>query len=70
MFQAFDSRGSQPLGPDEVSMVQGLVKEFCEARAVAPDCQEARDAAKELLRWFQIGVNDKNRLRELLNSRN
>lgn len=69
MFRAFDSRGKQPLGPDEISMVHGLVKDYCRERAVELDCSEAREAAKELLGWFQLGVTDRNRLRELLNSR-
>lgn len=69
MFQAFGSRGKQPLGPDELSMVQGLIKDYCRERAVEPTCQEAQDAAKELLGWFQLGITDSARLRELLNSR-
>lgn len=68
MFQAFDSRGKQPLGPDEISMVHGLVKDYCRERAVELDCQEAREAANELLGWFQLGVTDRNRSRELLTS--
>lgn len=69
MFQAFDSGGKQPLGPDEVLMVQGLVKEFCEAKSIDSGCPEAHAAAKDLLGWFQAGVTDKNRFRELLTSR-
>lgn len=69
MFQAFDSRGKQPLGPDEISMVHGVIKDYCRERAVEPTCQEAQNIAKEVLGWFQLGVTDRNRLRELLNAR-
>ncbi|MFS2155280.1 MULTISPECIES: acetyltransferase [unclassified Rhizobium] len=69
MFQAFDSRGKQPLGPEEFSMVQGLVKDYCSERSLELACAEAQEAARELLGWFQLGVTDRNRLRELLTSR-
>jgi hypothetical protein len=70
MFQAFDSRGMQPLGPEEFSMVRSLIRDYYSERMVDPSGDEAQDAAREVLNWFQIGVTDKNRLRELLNSRN
>ncbi|TCR71467.1 MULTISPECIES: acetyltransferase [Rhizobium/Agrobacterium group] len=70
MFQAFDSRGGQPLGPEEFSMVQSLIRDYCRERMVDPSGGEAKEAARELLTWFQIGVTDQHRLRELLNSRN
>lgn len=69
MFQAFDSRGKPPLRPEEVSMVQGLLREYCADRSLEPSCAEAQEAARELLGWFQIGVTNRERLRELLNSR-
>jgi len=69
VFQAFDSGGKQPLGPDELSMVHGVLKDYCRERSVELTCQEAQDAAKELLGWFHLGVTDSARLRELLNSR-
>ncbi len=70
MFQAFDSRGKEPLGPEEFSMVRSLLKDYCNERMVDSSGEEARDAARELLGWYQIGVTDEARLRELLNSRN
>jgi hypothetical protein len=45
------------------------VKNYCLTKAIDPDSEEARDAARELLKWFQIGVTDKSRLQELLASR-
>ncbi len=68
MFSAF-GRGSPSLQPDDVSMVQTLVKNHCLTKAIDPDSEEARDAARELLKWFQAGVTDKSRLQELLASR-
>lgn len=68
MFSAF-GRGSLPLGPDDVSMMQTLVKNYCFRKAIDPDSEEGRDVARELLKWFQTGVTDKSRLQELLASR-
>jgi len=68
MFSAF-GRGSPSLGPDDVSMMQTLLKNYCLTKAIDPDSEEARDAARELLKWFEIGVTDKSRLQELLASR-
>jgi len=69
MFQAFDSRGKQPLGTEEVVMVRGLIKDYCKERGIDSASNEAEEAAKELLGWFQFGITDRNRLRELLHSR-
>jgi hypothetical protein len=68
MFSAF-GRGSPSLGPDDVSTMQTLVKNYCLTKAIHLDSEEARDVARELLKWFQIGVTDKSRLQELLASR-
>ncbi|NEI50115.1 acetyltransferase [Rhizobium ruizarguesonis] len=51
-------------------MVQSLMKEQCRTKAIESDSEEGWDVARELLKWFQIGVTDRNRLRELLASRN
>jgi hypothetical protein len=69
MFSAFGI-GSPSLGPDDVAMIKRLVKEYCQTKAIDPDGEEGRDVARELLKWFQVGVSDKNRLQELLASRN
>jgi len=61
--------GSQPLAPAHVAMIQKLVADYCLVSRVEPGGAEARDAAKELLRWFQAGETDATRLRELLYSR-
>ncbi|MFP3546820.1 hypothetical protein SB748_25630 [Rhizobium sp. SIMBA_035] len=66
MVQAFDKRGKQPLGPDEISMIHGLIKDHCRERALEPGGQEAQEAAKKLLGWFQAGITGQNRLRQLL----
>jgi hypothetical protein len=69
MFQAFDGRGKTPLGPDEVSMLQGLISEYCRERAFDPASTEARDAAKDVLACFQRGVTERSKLKELLSFR-
>lgn len=69
MFQTFDTRGKPPLGPDEIAVVRSLIREYCSERMVDPLADEALDAARELLTWYQIGVTNRDRLRELLNSR-
>jgi hypothetical protein len=50
-------------------MMQTLVKNYCLTNGIEPDGEEGRDVARELLKWFQIGVTDKSRLQELLASR-
>lgn len=49
MFSAF-GRGSPSLGPDDVSMMQILVKDYCLTKAIDPDSEEGRDVARELLK--------------------
>ena len=44
MFSAF-GRGSPSLGPDDVSTMQTLVKNYCLTTAIDPDSEEARDVA-------------------------
>lgn len=40
MFQAFGRRGKQPIEPDEISMVHGLIKDYCGKRALETECRE------------------------------
>ncbi|MGR9060226.1 acetyltransferase (plasmid) [Rhizobium leguminosarum] len=68
MFSAFGI-GLPSLGPDDVSVMQNLVKDYCLTKEIELDSEEGRDVARELLKWFQIGVTDKSRLQELLASR-
>jgi len=49
-------------------MMKTLAKNHCLTNAIDPDSEEARDAARELLKWFQGGVTDMSRLQELLAS--
>jgi hypothetical protein len=70
MFQAFDSRAKQPLAPEEFSMIRAVVRDYCRERTLDPAGVEAQGAAREVLGWFQVGVTDESRLRELLHSRN
>lgn len=44
MFQAFGRRGKQPIEPDEISMVHGLVKDYGGKRALETECREALEA--------------------------
>ena len=68
MFQALGD-GAQPLGPDEFAMIQRIVCDHCRENKVAVDSSEGREAARELLRWFQLGVTEGSRLREVLASK-
>ncbi|MDM9627648.1 hypothetical protein QTL95_17230 [Rhizobium sp. S152] len=67
MFQAIWER-EQPLGPDEITMIDRIVTDFCRERKLATDSEEARKSAGELLKWFRAGVTDAVKLRELLYS--
>jgi hypothetical protein len=68
MFSAFGI-GSPSLGPDDVAMMQSLVREHCQKKAIEPESEDGRYVARELLKWFQVGLTDQNRLLELLGSR-
>jgi hypothetical protein len=68
MFQTF-WRGTPPLYPEDVTMMQTLLKDYCEARGYENASAEAQEAARELVHWFQIGVTEQCQLRELLHSR-
>ena len=68
MFQAF--RGARPpLYPEDVTMMQTLLKDYCKDRGCGNTSTEAEEAARELVHWFQIGVTKQSQLRELLHSR-
>jgi hypothetical protein len=55
-----------PLGPEDVAMIRGLVREHCDIRRCERQGTEAEDAARHLLWWFQSGVTDRDSLRRLL----
>ncbi len=54
------------LSSEHVSMMRGLLKEHCENRQYHRQSAEAEDAARGLLSWYQNGVTDQERLRQLL----
>ncbi|MDQ0323909.1 hypothetical protein QO002_006116 [Pararhizobium capsulatum DSM 1112] len=55
-----------PLRPGDVAMLRGLVKEYCENRQCRRQGVEGEDVARQLVRWFQSGMTEKERLRYLL----
>ncbi|MFK0335356.1 acetyltransferase [Rhizobium sp. NPDC090275] len=67
MLQAFWQSG-QPLGPDEIIMINRIVADFRRERKLEADSEEALRAAAELLKWFRTGVTQSGKLRELLYS--
>jgi hypothetical protein len=52
MFNAL-GKGSPFPGPDEVAMMQDLVKEYCLTKVIGPDSEEGRDVASELFTCFR-----------------
>ncbi|AVA24992.1 hypothetical protein [Rhizobium sp. NXC24] len=68
MVQAFGRR-TPPLYPEDVMMMQTLLRDYCEDRRCENAGDEAQEAARELVYWFQIGVTKQSQLRELLYSR-
>lgn len=68
MFQAL-GEGAQPLGPDEFLMLQRFVFDHCRENSVAVDSSEGREAARELLRLFQLGMTENGKLRNALRSK-
>lgn len=67
MFQAL-GEGAQPLGPDEFLMLQRIVADHCREQGVAIDSHEGREASRELLRLFQLGMTENGKLRNALRS--
>lgn len=56
------------LSSEHVSMMRGLLKEYCENGRYHRQSAEAEDAARGLLFWYQNGVTDQERLRHLLDA--
>ncbi len=46
MFSAFGRGPTSSLGPDDVYTMQTLVKNYCLRKAIDPESEEARDAAR------------------------
>ncbi|MEZ2214195.1 hypothetical protein AAE029_31525 [Sinorhizobium sp. CB7] len=49
-------------------MLDGLLKEWCDSRHCDVLNMEAQEAARELVMWFEFGVDRPHQLRELLSS--
>ncbi|MBB5574974.1 MULTISPECIES: hypothetical protein [Rhizobium] len=65
MFQA-SGGWMPPLYPEDVMMMQALLRDYCEDRCCEKAGAEAQEAARELVHWFQIGVTKQSQLRKLL----
>jgi hypothetical protein len=50
-------------------MLQHIVTDYCRERNLESGSRDAQEAASELLKWFQAGVTESVKLREMLYSR-
>ncbi|PKA40074.1 hypothetical protein N2599_22065 (plasmid) [Rhizobium sullae] len=57
------------LSSNDLSMLDGLLKEWCESHHYDILNLEAQEAARELVMWFEFGVDKPHQLRELLATR-
>lgn len=65
MYREFDW-GGRPLGPETISMIRDLLREYCTARSCQHQGPEAEDAARRLVVLYQNGIDDAGELRRLL----
>ncbi|MEZ2131309.1 MULTISPECIES: hypothetical protein [unclassified Sinorhizobium] len=56
------------LSSNDLKMLDGLLKEWCDSRHCDVLNMEAQEAARELVMWFEFGVDRPHQLRELLSS--
>ena len=52
----------------DLKMLDGLLKEWCDSRHCDVLNLEAQDAARELVMWFEFGIDKPHQLRELLST--
>jgi hypothetical protein len=53
-------------GPVELQMLHGILLDWCEERACDLDSEQAREAAKEAVSWFECGIRKRGQLFQLL----
>ena len=68
MSQAVASR-KRVLTSGDLAMLDGLLKDWCDDRGYDVLNMEAQEAARELVMWFEFGVDRPDQLRELLATR-
>ncbi|WP_088690744.1 MULTISPECIES: hypothetical protein [unclassified Rhizobium] len=56
------------LSSNDLKMLDGLLKEWCESRHFGILDSETQEAARELVTWFEFGVGRPHQLRELLST--
>lgn len=56
------------LSSNDLKMLDGLLKEWCESRRCDILNLEAQEAARELVMWFEFGIDRPHQLRELLST--
>lgn len=60
------SLGGRPLGPEDVSMMRGIIKEYCALRRCDRQGDVAEDAARYLVSLYQRGLGREEDLRKQL----
>lgn len=60
------SPGGRPLGPAEISMMRGIIKEYCALRRCDRLGDVAENAARYLVSLYQRGLGREEDLRKLL----
>ncbi len=57
------SAGGRPLGAEEISMMRGLLREYCSLRRCDRQGDIAEDAARYLVSLYQSGLGSEDELR-------
>ncbi|MDF0699327.1 hypothetical protein PYR71_23045 [Rhizobium sp. MC63] len=54
------------LQPDDVSMLQAILRGWCQEKSYAITSPAAELVARELVSWFECGIRDKHKLTGLM----
>jgi hypothetical protein len=54
------------LGQADIDMVYDALVAWCSERQCQIDSDQARDAARELVSWFECGIRDRRKLGQII----
>ncbi|NHT78581.1 hypothetical protein G8E10_23030 [Rhizobiaceae bacterium CRRU44] len=57
---------SEPLSSDDLNLLHGTLRKWCDERGVKITAPEAEQAAVELIDWFQFGLRHEDQLIEMI----
>lgn len=54
------------LQPEDIEMVCDALVEWCTERKYSLDSDEAKEAARELVTWFECGIRERSKLMQVI----